>query len=143
MEFQNDGERKTTIEGSSEEMTLEQKSECNEQARHRNIQEERLSDRNNRKHKDAEVGTSLTYTKHSKKTSVTRPWEQKKESSVDMVRKTRMSQILKDLEARAKRLNLLSNRCMGVISTQFMCSTRRQTETVGADTESVQICWRR
>ena len=37
MEFQNDGERKTTIEGSSEEMTLEQKSECNEQARHRNI----------------------------------------------------------------------------------------------------------
>lgn len=79
----------------------------------------------------------MTYTKHSKKTSVTRPWEQKKESSVDMVRKTRMSQILKDLEARAKRLNLLSNRCMGVISTQFMCSTRRQTETVGADTESV------
>lgn len=43
MEFQNDGERKTTIvdrvvqEGSSEEMTLEQKSECNEQARHGNI----------------------------------------------------------------------------------------------------------
>lgn len=38
----------------------------------------RLPDRSNRKHKDAEVGISLTYTKPSKKTSVTRTWEQKK-----------------------------------------------------------------
>lgn len=62
----------------------------------------------------------MTYTNPSKKTSVTRTREQKKKVTVDMVRKTRMSQILKDLEATAERLDLLSNRCMGGL---YPCSS--------------------
>lgn len=94
-------------EGFSEEMTFEQKPECNEEeARHRNIYGKRLPDRSNSKHKDVEVRISLTYTKNSKKTSVTRTRGQKKRVIVDMVRKTSMSPVLKGLEAMAERLDL-------------------------------------
>ena len=61
----------------------------------------------------------MTYTNPSKKTSVTRTREQKKKVTVDMVRKTRMSQILKDLEATAKRLDLLSQMYGGL----YPCSS--------------------
>lgn len=92
-------------EGFFKEVTFE----CEEEARHSRAWGKRLPDRSNSKYKDAKVGTSLTYMKNSKKTSVIRPIRpqgQNKRVIGDMVRKKSMSPILKGLEITANRWNL-------------------------------------